>query len=197
MSLDPLFIRILALGFAILFLLAAVHKLSNRSEFLAILGAYKVLPPLLLRPASLIIPNLEIVIALGWFLIGVLGVQLRAVPIISAGLLLVYGSAIAINLFRGRLDIDCGCSFSSSKVEKSESAQQISGALVWRNSVLSLLALLAVIPTSTRQINTLDYLSLLTATVVCVLIYAAMNQLIANNHSMKPWLNKTRNLSNG
>jgi hypothetical protein len=195
--LDPLIIRILALGFAVLFLLAAIHKLSNRSEFLLILGAYKVLPPLLLRPATLIIPNLEIAIALGWLLMGVLGFQLRAVPIISAGLLLVYGYAIAINLFRGRTDIDCGCSFSSAKTEKSKNSDQISGALVWRNSVLALLTLVALSPVSARVITSLDYLALVAATVVCVFIYAAMNQLIANSHSMTPWLRKTRNLTDG
>jgi hypothetical protein len=129
MLLDPLFIRVIALGFFVLFLIAAIHKLGNRMDFLAILGAYKILPPILLRPATLVIPNMEIVVAFGWLLIGVVGLTLRAVPVISAAILLMYGAAIAVNLLRGRRNIDCGCSFSSSKTEKSKGTQQISAAL--------------------------------------------------------------------
>jgi hypothetical protein len=194
---DPLIIRILALGFAVLFLLAAIHKLGNRVEFLQILGAYKVLPPLLLRPAALIIPNLEIAIGTAWLLMGLFGFQLRAVPAISAGLLVMYACAIGINLIRGRTDIHCGCSFSSAKTEKNKSTDHISGAQVWRNGLLALLSLVALMPATARAINGLDGLALIAATIVCVLMYAAMNQLIANNHNMKPWLNKTRNLTDG
>ncbi len=197
MLLDPLILRVIALGFSVLFLLAAVHKLSNRLDFLAILGAYKILPPVLLRPATLVIPNLEIVVALGWLLIGVAGFQLRAVPVISAGILMMYGAAIGVNLLRGRRHIDCGCSFSSSKTDKSKGTEQISVALVWRNSMLAVLSLMALAPVSSRDINTLDYLALIAATVVCVFVYAAMNQLITNSHSMKPWTTKTRNLVDG
>jgi hypothetical protein len=195
--LDPLFIRIVAMGFAVLFMLAAVHKLSNRSEFFLILRAYQVLPAMLLRPTTLIIPNLEIILAFGWFLIGVLGFQLRAVPVFSAGLLLVYAAAIAINLFRGRRDIDCGCSLASSKTDSSNPSEQISEAQVFRNCLLALLALIAAAPMTARVINAIDYLALIGASVVCVFIYAAINQLIANSLSMKPWLSKTRNITNG
>jgi hypothetical protein len=48
-----------------------------------------------------------------------------------------------------------------------------------------------------RVINAIDYLALIGASVVCVFIYAAINQLIANSLSMKPWLSKTRNITNG
>jgi hypothetical protein len=188
--LDPLIIRIVALGFAVLFLLAALHKLSNRMEFLQVLGGYKILPTILLRPATLVIPNVEIVIAMGWLAIGVLGFQLRAVPAISAGLLVIYGSAIAINLIKGRTDIDCGCSFTSSKTTKQKTSQQISNALVWRNGILALLCVFAMAPISPRIIGSIDYLALIAATLVSTLVYAAMNQLIANSHSMKPWLKK-------
>ena len=197
MLLDPLFIRVIALGFFVLFLIAAIHKLGNRMDFLAILGAYKILPPILLRPATLVIPNMEIVVAFGWLLIGVVGLTLRAVPVISAAILLMYGAAIAVNLLRGRRNIDCGCSFSSSKTEKSKGTQQISAALVWRNTALAGLSLAALAPVSARTINILDYLALVAATIVCIFIYAAINQLIANSHSMKPWTTKTRDLVNG
>ncbi len=195
--LDPLFIRIVALGFAVLFVLAAAHKLSNRNEFFLILRAYKVLPAMLLRPTTLLIPNLEIILAFGWFLIAVLGFQLRAVPVLSAGLLLVYAAAIAINLLRGRRDIDCGCSLASSKTDKSSPSAQISEAQVYRNTVLALLASVAAAPATTRAINAVDYLALVGASVVCIFIYAAINQLIANSLRMKPWLSKTRNITNG
>lgn len=185
--LDPLIMRIISLGFAVLFMLSAIHKMGDRIEFLQILGAYRVLPAIFLRPAALILPNLEMVVAVGWLAIGFLGFQLRAIPIISAGLLLIYSSVIALNLIRGRTDIDCGCGFSSSKTNKHKNAERISYPLVWRNSILALTALLVIAPSSAREITAIDYVALIAATVVCILIYGAVNQLIANSQGLKPW----------
>jgi hypothetical protein len=169
---DPLFERVIALGLALLLLAAAWHKLAARAEFLAILRGYALLPAPLLRPVAMLIPVVEALLAATWFA----GAAPVVVAVATAGLLLAYAGAIAINLYRGRLQIDCGCGLGGA----AGSSQQLSGWLVARNLVLAALALLAAFPASERALGFADALTLAAATAAAVLLYAGSSQLIRN-----------------
>ena len=43
--LDPLILRIISVGFALLFIFAAAHKFNNKLQFRGVLEAYKICPP--------------------------------------------------------------------------------------------------------------------------------------------------------
>jgi hypothetical protein len=58
--LDPVVLKAISIGFGLLFLLAAIHKISALAEFSAILRDYQVLPDSLLKPIATIVPGLEI-----------------------------------------------------------------------------------------------------------------------------------------
>lgn len=198
---DPLFVQVIAMGFALIFALAALHKMDDRNRFLAILKAYKILPRFMLRACALCIPMLELMLALGWLQAGLLGSRYPVIVVASAGLLIVYGLAIAINLLRGRTDIDCGCNLISARKSApadkgSESQQSISTNLIWRNVCLALLTLTALTPITARQLGVIDYIGLAGALLVLVLLYASLTQLMATNQIIRSWRGHLGRLAN-
>lgn len=120
-------------GIACVFVAAALGKLRHLTVFRGVLANYRLLPPWAVGAGHLLLPAAELVVGLG-----MLAVPRAAGP--SAALLLaVFAAAMAINLRRGRRDIDCGC-------HQSALRQRLSWTLVCRNGVLALLALTAALP---------------------------------------------------
>ena len=126
---------------SLIFLAAALHKLRDPQRFVASLRDYRVLPATGVPAAAAIVGITEAAIVVGVWL-----PTLRAMAgAAAAGLLVVYGAAIAINLARGRREIDCGCTWA-------RDGQPISLALVLRNAVLVLpCAWLAIGPGPSSQ----------------------------------------------
>ena len=167
---DPLITIVIATSLAILFLLAARHKLSAPLRFKAQLSAYRLLPDSLLSPITRVLPWIEIVIALS-----ILFAVSRPFGGIAAALMLsVYAVAMAINLKRGRTNIDCGCG---------DTPQPLSSWLVLRNLTLAFGALLMLVPVATRSLNMLDMLFALLFVVLCSLSYTMMEHL-SRNHNL-------------
>jgi len=169
---DPLVSHVIALGLALLLLSAAWHKLAARAEFVAVLRGYELLPAALLRPVAALIPLAEVVLAAAWLT----GAARGLVASTTAALLLAYAAAIAINLYRGRAQIDCGCGLGGA----TGASQRLSGWLVARNLVLAGLALLAAFPATARVFGIADVFTLAAATAAAVLLYAGSSQLIRN-----------------
>lgn len=167
---DPLVGHVIALGLALLLLSAAWHKLAARAVFVAVLRGYGLLPAPLLRPVAALIPLAEVVLAVAWLTGTARGLVANA----SAALLLAYAAAIAINLVRGRVEIDCGCGLAGA-------SQRLSGWLVARNILLAGFAVLAALPASGRALGLADALTLAAATAAAVLLYAGTSQLIRND----------------
>lgn len=90
---------------AVIFLSSSIVKIRNPRHFIVVVASYEILPPRLVYPFALFLPWVEFVIGLmflwGW------NTQLAAS--ISAGLMTVFITAIAINIFRGRHELECGC----------------------------------------------------------------------------------------
>ncbi len=180
--LDPLVLKVISIGFGLLFFLAAAHKLSTAQQFRVILEEYQVMPRALAGSAARIVPLLEVMLSIGWFT----GYRPQLVALSSAAMLTIYTAAIGINLLRGRIHIGCGCGVAGS----SAGDQQLSSGLVLRNSVLIGIALVAVIPTTVRALVVVDYITLVTTVLAGALLYLAANQLLANGAAIGTWRNK-------
>lgn len=157
---------------ALLFALAAVHKLRDMASFRAALAEYRLLPATLVGAAAAALAGTELltaallVAAPGWRSAG---------PLAAAVLLLLYGGAIAINLARGRHDIDCGCAGPGAR-------RPISGWLLVRNAALTAMALAAAVPVTShpRPLVWIDALTVVAAVAALAIIYAAIERLLAN-----------------
>ncbi|CAB5692019.1 Methylamine utilisation protein MauE [Delftia tsuruhatensis] len=112
------------------FALAAAGKLAAWHELPGVVGNFRVLPQRLVRPVALLLPVAETAIAAGLQVPAARGAAAWG----AAALLLVFAAALAINLRRGRREIDCGCF-------RSDLRQPVSAALVLRNLLLALAAL--------------------------------------------------------
>lgn len=168
---DPVFGTTIAIGLAGLLLSAAWHKATAHADFVAALGNYRLLAPWLVKPVALMLPAVEAGLALGW-----LAGPRRTVAVATATLLLGYASAMAVNLRRGRRQIDCGCTLGGA----AGGEQPLSGWFVARNVVLAALAGIAALPDSGRALDGPDAVTLAGATLAAVLLYAGASQLIRN-----------------
>lgn len=176
---DPLFLKVIAFGFATLFIGAAWHKFSDLRRFELILRDYRLLPAIVSRPLALMIPASELTLGLGW----VSGLFGHVIALASAGLLSTYALAIGINLGRGRIYIDCGCGFGP----QSEEEQALSWSLVARNSLLICLTLLPLIPVAHRDLGIADSVVVLASLLTAILLYAGSGQLIKNQAAIMTW----------
>ena len=163
---DPVFVWVLRASLAMLFATAAFHKLRAPREFAATVEGYALLPPSAVGPLSGALALGEVMVAAA-FLMPALGVF----PIAAgAALLLVYSGAIAINLARGRTDIDCGCLGPAGR-------QPLSAWLVGRNALLIGACLLTLAPPEVRPLVWVDGLSILGGATGMTLCWIAANEL--------------------
>jgi hypothetical protein len=94
-------------------------------------------------------------------------------PLLAAGLLAVYTGAIAINLARGRRDIDCGCAGPALR-------EPLSGWLLGRNGILLAAALACLVPLRPRPLVWVDALTVTGAVAALAAFYGALDRLVAN-----------------
>src|SRR5207244_7739090 len=102
---DPAVDAALRSAFALLFLVAASHKLRDPGRFRTTLAEYRLLPGAVVPLAAMVVIGVEVVVA-----IALVASPRRAPgPVAAAAVLVVYGAAIAVNLAPGRRHIDCVC----------------------------------------------------------------------------------------
>lgn len=173
---DPVVGASLCGSFALLFAVAGAHKLRAPAAFAGTLAGYRLLPAGLERPASLLLPALECLVA-----VGLLVPDTRA-PASMAGATLLsgYAAAMAINLLRGRRHLDCGCL-------GPRGGGEISTALVARNALMALaLAATGAGRWSAYSMRWLDFGTVLGAVCAAALLYAAANGLIESAGRLRP-----------
>lgn len=151
------------IGLACIFLTAGVGKLRHLMVFEGVLANYRLLPRWAIAPVHVLLPLVEIAVAIAVLTRPALGAP-------AAALLLLFAAAMAVNLRRGRRDIDCGC-------HQSALRQRLSWALVWRNGVLALLALAAALPPV--RVSASAWLTGAGAGLGLFALYCAMNSLWA------------------
>ncbi|MFD2170035.1 MauE/DoxX family redox-associated membrane protein [Tumebacillus lipolyticus] len=95
----------LSMLFACLFLSTAVDKLRNWKHHLQTMKAYDILPHPLVAPFHVMFVCSELIVSLTLFLKGPTWYN----QFLSIALFVTYTAAIAVNLYRGHRNIDCGC----------------------------------------------------------------------------------------
>jgi hypothetical protein len=178
---DPVFVRIVSIGFGLMLLLASIHKFSELDVFRAVLADYRVLPPVLVPFIAVILPGVEAVLGLSWLF----SASPKLPALATVVLLCAYSAGIVLNLLRGRVHISCGCGFGKA----SNSNDSLSWGLVIRNGLLIGAAQVATLPVATRTIGYVDYATVVLALLTIVLLYAAASQLLRNNTAIKLWRN--------
>jgi len=166
---DPAIEAALRGALALLFAVAARHKARDLDGFRATLAEYRLLPEGAASVAARLVIVAEVAAS-----VALLVPVLRAPgPFLAAGLLAVYTGAIAINLARGRRDIDCGCAGPALR-------QPLSGWLLGRNGILLAAALACLVPLRPRPLVWVDALTVTGAVAALAAFYGALDRLVAN-----------------
>jgi Methylamine utilisation protein MauE len=176
---DPLLGRLVAACLALLLSLAAWHKLGARVQFAAAVRGYRLLPGGLVGPVVVLLPLLEFALALAWLS----GLARGVVAAATAGLLLLYAAAMTVNLWRGRVDIDCGCGLGGAGRDDG----RLSWGLVARNVLLAAAAGVAALPVAQRDAGRMEPVVLVMAILAALLLYSAASQLLRNGAAMAAW----------
>lgn len=170
LAIDPVPAAIMTLSLAALWLAAGWHKLADLKVFERSLEAYDIVPRAMLPLLAQVLPIMEIVLAAGLLI----AATRPAAGALGALLLLAYGAAIALNLHRGRRNLDCGCMGFGAR-------PQISPALTWRNAIAAAASLSAgLLPRTQRVSSWIDTWTIIAAVVVLALLYLAMESLLAS-----------------
>jgi hypothetical protein len=163
---------------ALLFLRAAWHKLADFTEFQGFLADYQLLPERLVLP-----------VAAGLVLLETAAVALMLMPVtrnagllLTAALLLLYAMAIGINLQRGRRQVECGCG---------GAPQLLSGSLLIRNGVLTLMALSPVLGNMPASYTTRELVATIAAALTLWALYALFEQANATRQAIRTRLQES------
>lgn len=168
MTMDPAIGLLLVAAIALLFATAGVHKLRDLSRFEEIFSAYGLLGALTRWHLSWVIPVLELAVAAGLFL----DASRPYAAVVGILLMAAYGTAIAINLGRGRRDLACGCGGPDDR-------RPIAPWMVWRNFVIGLALASILAPWTTRSLNFTDGVTVLFGLLTLALIYLCVDQLMS------------------
>ncbi len=166
---DPALTWTVAVTLAALFAASAAMKLAAPGQFASAMENYRILPSMLVAPAAWIIPALEAIGA-----VGILCPATRAAAaLLIAALLTLFTAAIAVNLARGRREIDCGCFGAALR-------QTLSGWLIARNAIVLVAAAAAAAPVRSRPLSIVDFMTIGFGAATLAVLYASMNYLLAN-----------------
>ena len=166
--LDPAVGTLIDLGGAALLGSAAVHKIRDFDDFAQVFAAYEIAPARGSRVLAALVPAIEFAaaFALPWTRTH------RVAGLCSAGLIALYGAAIAWNLARGRRDLDCGCGAPRER-------RRITAWMVWRNALIAaVLGAAAVLPWSARPFAPVDGLTLGGGLIAVAALYLALDRLM-------------------
>ncbi|MDO6442736.1 MauE/DoxX family redox-associated membrane protein [Marinobacter sp. 2_MG-2023] len=169
MMIDPIISTAAALALSVIFASAASHKLRHPGWFRRQVQEYELVPGLTVPIVATALPLAELTIAVGllWSISRPYAAALAFI------LIAAYTLAIAINLARGRKDIDCGCSGPAMR-------QPLQPALFARNLLLAVMALCALLPMLDRSLSLHDSFVMIAAGTVLILLYTATDLWLAN-----------------
>lgn len=172
-ELDPLYWQAVRWLVAAVFTAALAHKLVSLAAFETVMRDYRLLPANTAPAAARLVVLMEAAVVAGL----VTGIGLAWAAGLAVLLLAVYGGAMAVNLARGRRDLDCGCFGAAAGAGNRHS---LSGWLLLRNGTLGALTLLLFVPASGRALTGLDLANIAAAAATGFLLYTAADQLMAN-----------------
>lgn len=166
---DPLIDLFLRFLLALVFGGAAISKLQNAEEFHGVVRNFRLLPRAVDGPVAFALPWIELGIAASL----VTGLGLTYAGLAAGALLLVFAAAIAINIVRGRTEIDCGCFRHGLR-------QRLSWSLIVRNVTLCAAALwVAAQPEWLRAVQAYDVVIAALAAGAAIVLYLCATELAA------------------
>ncbi|MFC7047642.1 MauE/DoxX family redox-associated membrane protein [Emcibacter nanhaiensis] len=166
---DPVFISTGSLFVGLLLIVSALHKVRHLDDFRRAVRGYELVPPALEVIPVLLLPLVEAVAGLGLLVPATAAMA----GFLAAGMFVLYGLLIAVSLFRGKLEIDCGCHFGQRE-------SRLSFWMLPRNAVLALLALLPVVPVAERSFVPADFINIAGGVLFLGLIYMCLEELLSN-----------------
>lgn len=164
---DPAITLLARASLTLLFLAAALHKLRHAQEFVGMVAAYELTRERSSTAIARLLPALELAVAAGLWITP----TRVAASLLGAALFAIYAAAIAINLGRGRRDIDCGCAFSG------RGRNPIGSWMLVRNAILIGFVLIASAPIVSRALTPMDALTVIGGLCVLTFLYMAADGL--------------------
>ena len=168
-AIDPAIRGLCAFALALIFGASGVMKLRDLEMFEGSLANYQLAPTWIERPLAYLLPIVECLAAAGLLMTSTRTIAASTL----LALLTIFTGAIAINLARGRTNIDCGCFGPALR-------QELSGWLLLRNLFLMILAAAVIVPASDRAIESLDVATIVLGALTLVILYASANFAIGN-----------------
>jgi hypothetical protein len=166
-TLDPLIIAIAAGTVMLVFVRGLIHKLTDHAMFRITVSEYGLLPEVLVAPAAIALMVAEAAVIAGLLV----PVARPFAAALGVALLVAYGAAIAVNLMRGQVTIDCGCG---------GPGHGLSWLLVWRNAGLAGLAAIAGMAPDGRGLGLADGVVLVLSVLTVGLLVAGIEQAASN-----------------
>jgi hypothetical protein len=159
------------LSIACIFEQAAAHALRHRDHYAAIVEDYRIATPAWSRLAAGVLPWAQF--ATGALLI--MPVHRSPGPMLGLLLMALFTAAIAINVKRGRLHIDCGCGGAD--------GQRLSPGLIVRNLILCGMLGFALVAPPPHGIDAAFVVGVAGASVFLIALYFAASQMLANSQA--------------
>ncbi|MGE4246760.1 MAG: MauE/DoxX family redox-associated membrane protein [Parvibaculaceae bacterium] len=172
---DPLLVAIAAGLLALVMARGLWHKLSDHAMFRATLADYGLVPERLVPAVAVGLAAAEALVALGL----VVPMTRMVAALAGAVLLALYAWAIAVNIRRGHVTIDCGCG---------GPGHGLSWMLVARNLGLIGVALVAALAPAGRALGLADAAMLVGAVLTGWLLLAVVEQAASNGAYV--WLHR-------
>jgi hypothetical protein len=172
---DPLAIAIAAAVLVLVLVRGLWHKIAEHELFRVTLADYGLLPDRWVKPAAISLTIAETLLVIGL----VVPASRVCAALGTAFLLALYAAAIAVNIRRGHVTIDCGCG---------GPGHGLSWLLVARNGALILVAGLAALPVAGRPLGGADAAVLVLSVITVWLLIAAVEQAASNGAYV--WLHR-------
>lgn len=169
MHTDPLYLLSAQYFLAVLFLVSSLHKALNWPAFVGTITSYQITPAATVKPAAFIVLLIELILAT----LLMFGFTNLWAGTLAMGVFGLYFSAMAINLFRGRTTIHCGCSLFNREAP-------LSHWHLLRNSALIGLSFTLCLPQTQRAISGFDIAQIGLAVACLGILYLAVDSLLAN-----------------
>lgn len=167
--LDPAIQYLLAIAFAAIFAGSAAAKFVDLDLFEGAVANYRLVPEWLEQPIAWAVPLCESACAVGLLFDATRAAAAAVLVVLLAG----FSGAIAVNLLRGRRDIDCGCFGPALR-------QELGASLLARNFVLIIVAFLLELPAAPRALESMDFVTIACGAVTLMILYLSANYAIAN-----------------
>jgi hypothetical protein len=152
----------------VIFAFAAFNAMREWAAFGGIVEQYRLVPRWLALIAARVLPPLELVAAAAL----VLPVTSRAGGVLGLCLMALFTMAIAVNLARGRVSIDCGCGGAS--------GQRLSTGLILRNLIIMFGLVIVLAAPPEGVVDSVTTIGVIGASVTLLGLYFAANQLMTN-----------------